>query len=459
MSSQSSFSAAAIVLAAGMGTRMKSNLPKVLHPILGRPMVGHVVAGAEGLGISPVVVVVGPDMDPVRQAVSPHPTVEQTERLGTAHAVMQARGPLEGVATGTVLILYGDTPLITAQTLQRMLNTRDLSGAGVVVLGFRPEDPGAYGRLVTDEQGLQAIVEAKEASPQELDIDLCNSGVMAVDGAALFGWLDRVSNDNAKGEYYLTDIVALARADGRQCLVVEGDEDELIGVNSRVELAQAEYIAQQRMRNQAMLDGATLIDPETVYFSYDTVLGRDVAVAPFTVFGPGVRVADGVEIKGFCHFESCTIGADVTIGPYARLRPGAVIEDTAHIGNFVEIKKATVEYGAKVNHLTYIGDARVGAKANIGAGTITCNYDGFGKYLTDIGAGAFIGSNSSLVAPVVIGDGAMVAAGSVITGDVPAEALAVARGKQRSVEGWAGKFRAAKRKEKEAKAQSGDNKV
>jgi bifunctional UDP-N-acetylglucosamine pyrophosphorylase/glucosamine-1-phosphate N-acetyltransferase len=452
MSSEPLSTAAAIVLAAGMGTRMKSHLPKVLHPILGRPMVGHVVAGAKDLGLSPVVVVIGPDMDPVRQAVNPHPTVEQKDRLGTAHAVLQARGPLDGVATGTVLILYGDTPLITPETLRRMLRTREASQAGVVVLGFRPEDPGAYGRLLTDEQGLQAIVEAKEASAEELAVDLCNSGVMAVDGAALFGWLDRVDNQNAKGEYYLTDIVALARADGRQCLVVEGDEEELIGVNSRVELAQAEYIAQQRMRTQAMLNGATLIDPETVYFSYDTVLGRDVTVAPFTVFGPGVDVADGVEIKGFCHFESCSIGAEATVGPYARLRPGAVIEQTAHIGNFVEIKKATVEYGAKVNHLTYIGDARVGAKANIGAGTITCNYDGFGKYHTDIGAGAFIGSNSSLVAPVTVGEGAMVGAGSVITGDVPAEALSVARGTQHSVEGWAGRFRAQKRQEKEAEA-------
>jgi bifunctional UDP-N-acetylglucosamine pyrophosphorylase/glucosamine-1-phosphate N-acetyltransferase len=437
-----------------MGTRMKSALPKVLHPILGRPMVGHVVAGAAELGLSPVVVVVGPDMEPVKAAVSPHPTVEQTDRLGTAHAVLQARAPLDGVAQGTVLILYGDTPLITAETVRRMVQTREASGAGVVVLGFRPDEPGAYGRLVTDEQGLQAIVEAKEATADQLAIDLCNSGVMAVDGAALFGWLDLVDNANAKGEYYLTDIVALARADGRQCLVVEGDEEELIGVNSRVELAQAEYIAQQRKRTEAMVNGATLIDPETVYFSYDTVLGQDVTVGPFTVFGPGVSVADGVQIKGFCHFEDCSVGADATVGPYARLRPGAVVHEDAHIGNFVEIKKATVERGAKVNHLTYIGDARVGEKANIGAGTITCNYDGFGKYHTDIGAGAFIGSNSSLVAPVSVGDGAIVGAGSVVTKDVAADALAVTRSPQKAVDGWAGRFRETKQAEKAAKGKA-----
>ncbi|MFC7455261.1 bifunctional UDP-N-acetylglucosamine diphosphorylase/glucosamine-1-phosphate N-acetyltransferase GlmU [Insolitispirillum peregrinum] len=436
-------SAAAIVLAAGMGTRMKSALPKVMHPVLGRPMVSHVVAGAEGLGLSPVAVVIGPDMAPVQRAVAPHPTVEQTERLGTAHAVLQARALMEGV-NGTILILYGDTPLIRPETLHNMITLREQSRAGVVVLGFRPDQPGAYGRLVTDAEGhLQAIVEAREATPDQLAIDLCNSGVMAVDGSALFGWLDRVDNANAKGEYYLTDIVALACADGRLCCVVEGDEDELLGVNSRVELAQAEYIAQDRMRTAALENGATLIDPETVYFSHDTVLGRDVMVGPFTVFGPGVTVADGVEIKGFCHFEQCTVASGATVGPYARLRPGAEIGVDAHIGNFVEIKKAVVETGAKVNHLTYIGDARVGSKANIGAGTITCNYDGYNKSHTDIGAGAFIGSNSSLVAPVAIGDGAIVGAGSVITGAVDADALAVARGRQESRPGWAARFRAA----------------
>lgn len=443
---------AAIVLAAGMGTRMKSAVPKVLHPVLGRPMVQHVVAGACQVGAAPVVVVVGPDTDAVSQTVAPHSTVVQQDRLGTAHAVLQARPALDGMGQGTILILYGDTPLITEQTLARMLTTREASGAGVVVLGFEPEEPGAYGRLLCTDHGLQAIVEAKDATPEQLDIPLCNSGVMAVDAQALFGWLDRVGNDNVKGEYYLTDIVALARADGRTCLVVEGDEDELIGVNSRVELAQAEYIAQNRMRLAAMQGGATLIDPETVYFSFDTQLGQDVTVGPFTVFGPGVTVADGVNIKGFCHFEQCSVGERVEMGPYSRLRPGAEIGVEAHIGNFVEIKKSVVEDGAKVNHLTYIGDARIGAKANIGAGTITCNYDGYNKSHTDIGAGAFIGSNSSLVAPVSVGEGAIVGAGAVITKDVPANALAVARGAQKSFDDWATHFRAQRQAQKQRAA-------
>lgn len=411
-------------------------------------MVAHVVAGAEAVGAEQVVAVIGPGMTSVADAVAPHPVVEQADRLGTAHAVMQARSALEGFE-GTVLVLYGDTPLIESATLERILAAREDAGAGVAVLGFRTAEPGAYGRLVVGDDGLEAIVEAKEATPEQLAIDLCNSGVMAIDGKALWGWLDRVDNANAKGEYYLTDLVALARADGRTCVVVEGAEEEFVGVNSRVELATVEKIAQDRMRLAAMTEGATLIDPDSTFFSWDTCLGRDVTVGPFTVFGPGVSVGDGVEIKGFCHFENCTIGPDATLGPYARLRPGADVGEGAHIGNFVEIKKAVVEPGAKVNHLTYIGDARVGAKANIGAGTITCNYDGFGKYHTEIGAGAFIGSNSSLVAPVTVGEGAIVGAGSVVTRDVPADALAVARGAQETREGWAGRFRATKAKKKQ----------
>lgn len=441
------FKAAAVILAAGLGTRMKSSRPKVLHPVLGRPMVAHVVAGAERVGADQVVAVIGPDMPEVAAAVAPHPVVEQRERLGTAHAVMQARTALEGF-DGTILVLYGDTPLIESATLERILAARAEADAGVAVLGFRSPAPGAYGRLIVGPEGLEAIVEAKDATPEQLAIDLCNSGVMAIDGKALWGWLERVGNANAKGEYYLTDLVALARADGRACVVVEGAEEEFVGVNSRVELATVEKIAQDRLRHAAMVDGATLIDPASTFFSWDTRLGRDVVVGPFTVFGPGVTVGDGVEIKGFCHFEQCAIAAGATVGPYARLRPGADVGEGAHIGNFVEIKKATVEAGAKVNHLTYIGDARVGAKANVGAGTITCNYDGFGKYNTDIGAGAFIGSNSALVAPVSIGDGAIVGAGSVVTGDVPADALAVARGRQETRDGWAARFRDQKKAEK-----------
>ena len=432
---------AAIVLAAGMGTRMKSALPKVMHPLLGRPMVSHLLATVDALGTDRAVVVVGPDMEAVSRQVAPHPTVQQTDRLGTAHAVLQAREALAGVE-GDVLILYGDTPLITPQTLERMLEARrGPTRPAVVVLGFRPDDAGAYGRLMMNGDSLEAIVEAKDATPEQLAVTLCNSGVMCVDGARLFSLLDRVGNNNAKGEYYLTDIVALARAEGLACAVVEGAEEELLGINSRAELAAAEAVAQARLRRAAMDGGATLIAPDTVFFSHDTVIGRDVVIQPNVTFGPGVTVGDGVEIKGFCHFEQCTIAAGATVGPYARLRPGAVIGEGAHIGNFVEIKKAVVEPGAKVNHLTYIGDARVGAKANIGAGTITCNYDGFMKYHTDIGAGAFIGSNSALVAPVTVGDGAIVAAGSVVTRDVEANALAVARGRQEVRPGWAARFR------------------
>jgi bifunctional UDP-N-acetylglucosamine pyrophosphorylase/glucosamine-1-phosphate N-acetyltransferase len=318
---------------------------------------------------------------------------------------------------------------------------RQSDDPAVVVLGFCPPGGGDYGRLVMGDAGLLRIVEAKDASPEERAIPWCNSGVMAVDGKVLFQLLDKIDNKNAKGEFYLTDLVRLAREMGRACQMVAGDPEELLGINSRAELAEAEAIVQRGLRKQAMENGATLIGPETIFLSWDTRLGSDVTVGPHVVFGPKVRVGDEVEIRPFCHLEDCEVANGALIGPYARLRPGAKVGAQAHIGNFVEIKKAVVEDGAKVNHLTYIGDARIGAKANIGAGTITCNYDGFGKYLTDIGSGAFIGSNSSLVAPVKIGDGAIVGAGSVITTDVPADALSVARGRQSNIDGWAAKFR------------------
>jgi bifunctional UDP-N-acetylglucosamine pyrophosphorylase/glucosamine-1-phosphate N-acetyltransferase len=438
--------AAAVILAAGLGTRMKSALPKTLHPILGRPMVAHVAATAEAAGLDPVVVVVGPEMSAVADAVPGYRIAVQNERRGTAHAVRQARDALQDF-DGTVVVLYGDTPLITAATVEHLIRAREEREAGVAVLGFRAADPGSYGRLITGDDGLRAIVEAKEATAEQLRIDLCNSGVMAFDGKRIWSWLDRIGDDNAKGEFYLTDAVALARDDGYRCIVVEGDETEFLGVNSRAELAACEKIAQDRMRQAAMRAGATLIDPGTVHFSYDTRLGRDVTVGPFTVFGPGVTIGDDVEIKGFCHFEGCKVDAGATLGPYARLRPGADLREGVHIGNFVEIKKAVVESGAKVNHLSYIGDARVGARANIGAGTITCNYDGFGKHHTDIGAGAFIGSNSALVAPVKIGNGAIVGAGSVITDDVPTDALGICRSRQERRDGWASRFRMRKRAE------------
>ena len=442
---------AVIVLAAGMGTRMKSAIPKVLHAVASRPMVGWALNAAETLSPEHITVVVGPDMDAVTDAVRPHGCVVQKDRFGTAHAVLAARETLTDF-DGDALVLYGDTPLVSKETLRAMMDAlRTPPHPAVVVLGFSPEDPGMYGRLIVDgDGGLDAIVEAREASPEQLKVSLCNSGVVAVGGGRILDLLDRVDNDNAKGEYYLTDIVELARADGLACGYIECGAEEVSGVNSRVDLAEIEAVVQQRMRRQAMDDGATLTDPASVHFSFDTQLGRDVVVGPNVFFGPGVRVGDNVDIRSFCHFEGATIADGAIIGPFARLRPGAKIADDAHIGNFVEIKNASIEVGAKVNHLSYIGDARVGTKANIGAGTITCNYDGYFKSHTDIGAGAFIGSNTALVAPVTVGDGATVGAGSVIARDVAADSLAVTRGPLMARDQWAKKFRERRSKEKEA---------
>jgi bifunctional UDP-N-acetylglucosamine pyrophosphorylase/glucosamine-1-phosphate N-acetyltransferase len=442
---------AVVVLAAGLGTRMRSDRPKVMHAIAGRPMIAHVLATVAALDPDQVVVVVGQGMDGVAKAVAPHRTVVQNPRLGTGHAVLAARPLLDGFV-GDVVVVYGDTPLVSVETLGRMLAARrSAPEPAAVVLGFRPANPGDYGRLIESAGGgLEAIVEAKDATAAERAVGLCNSGVMALDGRRLFGLLDRVGNDNAKGEYYLTDIIGLARADGLPCAVVEGDEREFVGVNSRADLAAVEAIVQQRLRAQAMADGVTLIDPATVVFSHDTRLGRDTVVGPFVVFGPGVEVGDNVEILPFSHLEGARVAAGARIGPFARLRPGAAIAADAHIGNFVEIKNAAVESGAKVNHLTYIGDARVGAGANVGAGTITCNYDGFLKSHTDIGEGAFIGSNTCLVAPVKIGAGAIVGAGSAIAKDVPADSLALTRGPFTVLPNWAGRFRQKRAAEKAA---------
>jgi bifunctional UDP-N-acetylglucosamine pyrophosphorylase / glucosamine-1-phosphate N-acetyltransferase len=434
--------AAAVILAAGKGTRMKSSLPKVMHAIAGRPMIGHVLASLAPLGCDPAVVVVAPGMDRVARAVAPAPTAIQAEQLGTAHAVLAARDALAGFA-GDVLVLYGDSPFISTATLQRLLDRRRATDdPAVVVLGMRPDDPAEYGRLVLAGDGtLDAIVEFRDADAEQRAIDLCNSGVMAIDGRRLFDLLDQVGNANAKGEYYLTDIIAIARARGLVCAVVEAPAEELMGINSRAELAVAETLFQDRMRARAMAEGATLIDPRTVYFSHDTQLGRDVVIGPSVVFGPGVTVGDEVEIRAFCHIEGARIEDGAIIGPFARLRPGTELGPRVHIGNFVEVKNGRLAAGAKANHLAYIGDASVGAASNVGAGTIVCNYDGFDKTRTEIGAGSFIGSNSTLVSPLRIGDGAFVAAGSVITRDVPADALAVARGRQTDKPGWAGKFR------------------
>jgi len=442
---------AIVVLAAGLGTRMKSAMPKVMHPIGGRPMVNHLLETVESLSPEKVAVVVGPDMDQVEAAVAPHPVAVQTERLGTGHAVMAARDVVEGFK-GDVLIVYGDTPLLTKQTLRKMLEARRAKPApAVVVLGFIPDDPGQYGRLILDDDGLlEEIVEYREAGADELAVDLCNSGVMCIDGGLLFNLLDRVKNDNAKGEYYLTDIVALANEDGFSCAVVEGDEEELLGVNSRVELAGAEMLVQDQLRTKAMEGGATLTDPSTAYFSWDTQVGQDVVIGPNVVFAPGVTVGNNVEIRAFCHLEGAQVADGATIGPFARLRPGADVGESARVGNFCEVKNATLDKGAKVNHLTYIGDAKIGEGANIGAGTITCNYDGYFKSLTEIGKGAFIGSNTALVAPVKIGDGAIVGAGSVVTKEVEVDELAVTRAPQKGLKGWAAKFRTKRSAEKEA---------
>lgn len=441
---------AAIILAAGKGTRMKSDLHKVLHPIAGQSMLLHLLDAAGTLSPERTVVVTGAGREQVEAAVAPLgvSTALQAEQLGTGHAVAQAEDALAGF-DGDVLILYGDVPLVRAETMRAMLERLNAADApAVVVLGFRPADPGAYGRLIVAEGGdrLEKIVEYKDASDAERAVTLCNTGLMAARSADLFALLGRLGNDNAAGEYYLTDVVEMSGS----AAVIEADAGEVTGVNSRGELAAVETLWQQARRARAMAEGATLIAPETVWFAHDTVIGRDVTIEPNVVFGPGVTVADGVTIHGFCHLEGATIGPKAEVGPYARLRPGAVLEDGAKIGNFVEMKKAVLGRGAKANHLTYLGDAEVGAGANIGAGTITCNYDGYLKYRTVIGEGAFVGSNSALVAPVTIGAGAIVAAGSVLTADVEADALALVRPTRVTKPGWAAHFREIMRAKKSA---------
>ena len=433
-----------ITLAAGMGTRMRSAIPKVLHPIGGRSMLAHVLSLADELGAVENVVVLGPELEQKQENVLPEnipaKTFIQKERLGTAHAVSAAIDPIRD-HDGNIIILYGDTPLLTIETLRKLTNRLD-EGADVVVLGFESVDPTGYGRLVQSPDGsLIAIREHKDATASEREITLCNSGVFGFKANKLPDLLARINNENANQEYYLTDTVELAKADGLDLAIVTCDELEVLGVNSRSQLSFAEKIYQRRLRSEVMAGGATLLDPESVYFSFDTKIGQDVLIEPNVFFGPGVTVADNVHIKAFCHLEQTSIGRGAAIGPYARLRPAAVIGKNAKVGNFVEIKKSTVEEGAKVSHLTYIGDARIGKNANIGAGTITCNYDGFSKHFTDIGEGAFIGSNSALVAPIKIGDGAFVGSGSVVTRNVGENSLAVSRAKQRQIDDWAIKFR------------------
>lgn len=435
---------AVVVLAAGQGTRMRSDTHKVLHPIASRPVLLHLLDRVAALGAERQVVVVGKGREQVEKAIagSGATLAFQAEQKGTGHAVQQAQAALEGY-DGPLLILYGDTPFVEADTLRRMLDRLDGGdGPGVVVLASSPADPGHYGRIILgDGDRVAKMVEFRDASEAERAVRLCNSGMMAVRAADLFRWLAQVTSDNAAGEYYLPDIVNIAAREGRDAVVIEGDPYEAAGVNSRAELAHLELEWQRRRREQVLDEGATLIDPESVWFAFDTRLGRDVTVEPHVVFGPGVSVADGATIHAFSHIEGATIGAGASIGPFARIRPGTRLAAKAKVGNFVELKNAEVGAGAKVNHLSYVGDAKVGARANIGAGTITCNYDGYGKYPTVIGEGAFIGSNSALVAPVTIGAGAIVGAGSVITQDVAADALALERSDQRGIAGWAKKFR------------------
>ncbi|OCC22554.1 UDP-N-acetylglucosamine diphosphorylase/glucosamine-1-phosphate N-acetyltransferase [Croceicoccus estronivorus] len=446
---------AAIVLAAGKGTRMKSDTHKVLHPIAGRPMLLHLMEAVDALKPVSKVVVVGDKAEQLESALGGSAAlVKQEPQLGTGHAVQQAQDALAGF-TGDVLILYGDVPFVPTSTMQAMVDRLNAPDApAVVVLTFQPDDTQAYGRVICSEEGvgdrILKMVEHKDASPEERACRRCNSGLMAVKAKDLFGLLSRVTNDNAAGEYYLPDIVNLATADGRHSAVVDTDPFEVSGINSRAELASMEQAWQQRRRARAMSDGVSLVAPETVWFSWDTELGRDVTVEPNVVFGPGVRAADKVRIRAFSHLEGAELATGTEIGPYARLRPGAVLEEGAKVGNFVEMKKATLGKGAKANHLTYLGDAEVGAGANIGAGTITCNYDGYFKYKTVIGERAFIGSNSALIAPVRIGADAIVAAGSAVTRDVADGELRMVRAEQLVKPGWADRFHDAMKKKKSA---------
>ena len=435
---------AVVILAAGQGTRMRSDTHKVLHPIASRPLLLHLLDRVDALGAERKVVVVGKGRDQVEAAIAGRGVMiaVQSEQKGTGHAVQQAADALAGYS-GPVLILYADTPFVETSTLRRMLDRLDGDGGpGIVVLASSPDDPLKYGRIILDRgDRIARMVEYKDATEEERAVRLCNSGMMAVRAGDLFRWLGEVGNDNAAGEYYLPDIVNIAAAEGREAVVIEGDPYEAAGVNSRAELAHLELEWQRRRREQALDEGATLIDPESVWFAYDTKLGRDVTVEPHVVFGPGVEIADGAVIHAFSHIEGATIGAKASIGPFARIRPGTRLAERTKVGNFVELKKAELGQGAKVNHLSYVGDASVGANANIGAGTITCNYDGFRKYRTEIGTGAFIGSNTALVAPVTVGDGAYVGAGSVITRDVEPDSLAIERNEQKGIAGWARRFR------------------
>jgi len=444
-------SLAVVVLAAGSGTRMKSALPKVLHQIAGRPMLAHVLSVAKTLGAKRVAVVTAPNANDVAALAREWgaESIVQERQLGTGHAVLATESALKNF-TGNLLVLFGDAPLLTPATLGRLIAALN-KGADIAALGFRAADPTGYGRMIVEHDRLTRIVEHKDATPEERRIDLCFAGMLAGKAATVFELLHRVGNQNAQGEFYLTDLIAIAAARKLHCAAVEGAEEEMLGVNSRAQLAEAEAAFQARRKADLMDQGVTFLAPDTVFLAADTVIEPDAVIGPYVVFGPGVTVRAGAEIRAFCHIVSCEIGRGTIVGPFARLRDGAKLDADVHIGNFVEVKNSHLESGAKVNHLTYIGDAHIGARTNIGAGTITCNYDGFTKHRTEIGADAFIGSNTALVAPVSVGDGAIVAAGSVITDNVEPNALAVARGRQVNKPGAAETIRNKNRKKKAQK--------
>ncbi len=444
---------AAIILAAGKGTRMKSSLPKVMHPVGGRPMIDWSIALARKVGCSRIVVVAHPSQTGltthVRQTLGDDAVAFQDPPMGTGHAVQSAEGALAGFE-GDIVVLYGDSPLVPDAAIEDLFGALQ-EGAAIGVLGFEAKEPGLYGRLIENAAGdLEAIVEAREATPVQLDVRLCNSGVMSGNSSTMFDLLRCVDNKNAKGEYYLTDLVGLARTTGKTCKAVKCDEDDLIGCDSKLDLAQAEAIFQKRARTEAMTNGVTLVAPDTVWFAHDTQIGTDVVIEPNVVFGPGVTIGNGTTIKAFSHIEGARVAEDCQIGPHARLRPGTVLDAGVRVGNFVEVKNTHMQAGAKANHLSYLGDGDVGPRVNIGAGTIFCNYDGYLKYRTTIEADAFVGSNSSLVAPITIGEGAIVGSGSVITKDVEGGALALGRGVLTQKAGWAVQFRSAKAAAKQA---------
>ncbi len=445
---------AAVILAAGQGTRMKSPTPKVLHKVAGRAMLDLAIDAAEELGCDRIVVVVGthsPQVgEHVKKRLGEGAIAVQDPPLGTGHAVLAARDALASFS-GNVVVTYADCPLLTAAAIEPLFDLHE-TGADVAVLGFEAADPGAYGRLITGVDGeLHRIVEAKDATEQELKVRACNSGVMAADAALLFDLLDNVGNANAKGEYYLTDVVGLAVAQGLSAQATFAPEEAVMGVNSQGELALAEAAFQARRRRQLMADGVTMTAPDTVHLAHDTEIAGGVVIEPYVVFGPKVRIESGAVIRAFSHIEQAVVRPGAIVGPYARLRPGADIGSNAHVGNFVEVKNVKVGEGAKLNHLTYVGDGSIGPRANLGAGTIFCNYDGFDKFETHVGADAFIGSDTALVAPVRVGDGAFTGSGSVITEDVPANALALGRGRQVIKEGWAEAFRAHKKANRKPK--------